>query len=639
VTSVRRVGAQRSRVGVSEPAGFGVCLPAMHAAPPQGARRRDLIAAAGLFVVAAALRCGFVAGVWQHPAVRYPMLDSRAYHTRALEILAGNWLGNRIFYQDPLSPYFFAGLYATFGPGSLGVLLAQAVLDAGTVVLIFAIARRLFDFRCAVVAGVIALFYPLFFYYDALLLKVALTVFLITLALLLSLEAVGRDRPRLWLAAGLALGMAALTRGNYLLFIPVLLLWIAFAIPGAAALRGRRVAWVAAGACIAILPVTVRNHVVGDDFVLITSQAGQNVYIGNFRGNATGRYKPPPFLRANPFYEETDFRSEAERRSGGRSFKPSELSRFWLRASVREIRADPLHFLRHTLRKARLLVNDYEVPASSSFYFFREHVAPVLALPVPSYGELLPLALCGMFFARRSRRAQLMILFFVSYASTILLTFNMSRYRMPLVPVVIVFASAALWRIVGFARARSWRAAAATLAFLVVCYPFVYQDLGHDNFASNHLNIGAQHLRQAQRQRHLARTRARAGDEAAAAFAREAAETEAERAEQQFRAGLEIQPNHPALQQELAKLLLAQIREQREARAYEQALALARELTASLPTFADGFAALGRAYSDLGQYAAAREALRRALALEPGHPGATAELEFVNDLDPDASPP
>jgi len=566
------------------------------------------------------------------------MLDSRAYHTRALEILAGDWLGDRIFYQDPLSPYFFAGLYAIFGAESLGVLLAQAVLDAVTVVLIFELARRLFDFRCAVVAGVLALSYPLFFYYDALLLKVALTVFLITLALLLLLEAVGRDRPWLWLAAGLVLGIAALTRGNYLLFIPVLLLWIAFAIPGAAALRGRRVALVATGACVAILPVTVRNHVVGDDFVLVTSQAGQNVYIGNFRGNATGRYKPPPFLRANPFYEETDFRSEAERRSGGRSFKPSELSRFWLRESAREVRADPLHFLRHTLRKARLLFNDYEVPASNSFYFFREHVAPVLALPLPSYGELLPLALCGMFFARRHRRAQLLILFFLTYTSTILLTFNMSRYRMPLVPVVIVFASAALWRFVSFAAARRWRAAAATLAFLLACYPLVYQDLGHDNFAVSYLNIGTQHLRQAQLQRNLGRRHARSGDQAAAERALEAAEAQAGLAEQQFRAGLEIQPNHPALQQELAKLLLARIREQREARDYERTLTLARELTASLPGLADGFAALGRAYSDLGQYAAAREALQRALALEPGHPGATAELEFVSALDSDAAP-
>ena len=50
--------------------------------------------------------------------------------------------------------------------------------------------------------------------------------------------------------------------------------------------RATRAGLLLAGAALAIAPVTLHNLRAGD-LVLITSQAGQNFYIGNFRGNDT----------------------------------------------------------------------------------------------------------------------------------------------------------------------------------------------------------------------------------------------------------------------------------------------------------------------------------------------------------------
>jgi tetratricopeptide (TPR) repeat protein len=432
--------------------------------------------------------------------------------------------------------------------------------------------------------------------------------------------------------------VAALTRGNYLIFIPVLLAWIALAVTGAASARIRRIALVAAGVSLVILPVTLRNYVVEGDLVLVTSQTGQNFYIGNFRGNATGRYKAPPFVRANPFFEEMDFYREAELRTSGRSMKPSEVSRFWLHEAFAEIRADPSHFVRHTWLKARMLFNQYEVPDNNSYYFFREQVTPVFKLPGPTFGALLPLALCGMFFARRHRSAQLLILLFATYALTIILSFNMSRYRMPMVPVVILFASFGIVHLARLAADSRWREAALAGVFLAVCYPVVYQDLGHDHFAVNYHNLGTQHLRQQLLHRNRAVMAARGGNAAAAKREREAAAAWNALAERQFRLGLAIQPNQPALRKAMGKLLLARFRERRNAHDYAEALAIAVDLNETLPRFADGEAALGRAYSDLGRYTEAREALLRALELSPGHPTAKLELDFVNSLQPAGEP-
>jgi 4-amino-4-deoxy-L-arabinose transferase-like glycosyltransferase len=106
-----------------------------------------------VFALALCVRWLYLWEVWDSSAVRFLSVDSRAYHDRALEILSGAWLGERIFYQDPLYPYFLAGLYGVFGPGSIWVLLAQGLLGAGAAALVYGLAAQLFERRTALVAG------------------------------------------------------------------------------------------------------------------------------------------------------------------------------------------------------------------------------------------------------------------------------------------------------------------------------------------------------------------------------------------------------------------------------------------------------------------------------------------------------
>ena len=175
-------------------------------------RGAHLIARAGVVLLAFALRVLYVREVWPHPSIQLPVIDALAYRDRALEILAGDWLGGAVYYLDPLYPFFLAFVYVFVPPDSIGVLVAQALLDSASVVLIALLAGRVFDARTALVAGVLAATYRPFMYYDAMLLKAPLMIFLIVLALYLVVRAASGDRPRVWLAAGFLLGLAALTR-------------------------------------------------------------------------------------------------------------------------------------------------------------------------------------------------------------------------------------------------------------------------------------------------------------------------------------------------------------------------------------------------------------------------------------------
>lgn len=579
-----------------------------------------------VFALALCVRWLYIWEVWESSAVRFLSVDSRAYHDRALEILSGAWLGESIFYQDPLYPYFLAGLYAVFGPGSICVLLAQGLLGAAAAALVYGMAAQLFERRTALVAAALAIFYKPFLYYDALVLKATLSIFLITLALFWLVRAQARGRKREWLLGGLALGMACLTRGNYLLLIPVVLLWLWIADRGERTRLPAAAGAFALGLVLVVFPVSLRNYVVGGDLVLITSQAGQNFFIGNHRGNASGIYKAPPFVTANPRHEESCFQREARRRSGS-AMLPSELSRYWFGQALQEIRLDPGHFASHTVQKARLFFNEYEVPDNQDYQFFEKHVSTLLALPLPDYGLLLPLALCGAFFARRNRRAWLLMLFFASYGSSVILFYNMSRYRVPVAPVVIIFAAVCLSELAGAARQRRLKTLAASAGFLALAYPLVHQPVKRLDWSTQYYNLGLHLASEAAGHVTLAEAREAAGDSSGAASEREQAQRLRERAKRELRLGLEIRPQHRALKQALRSLLVAWVLQAEREQRSEDAVDLARELTAAYPDFAEGHWRLGANLARLGKTRSARIALERALMIEPGHVEARLALQ------------
>jgi 4-amino-4-deoxy-L-arabinose transferase-like glycosyltransferase len=126
-------------------------------------------------------------------------------------------------------------LYGLFGE-SLGLVLgAQALIGSVTALLVFRIGVGLFGNGRGLLAGLLAASYGVAIYYDGLPLKVTLSLFLATLALqqVLRADALsageragGRLALGRWFSGGLALGLAVLTRGNFLIFVPVLLAWV-----------------------------------------------------------------------------------------------------------------------------------------------------------------------------------------------------------------------------------------------------------------------------------------------------------------------------------------------------------------------------------------------------------------------------
>lgn len=472
-------GAEKTAVTDADPAPGGAC-------DGGGPGRVDLAIAAGVFALALALRLGVLAQLWSIPFFEHPIVDGRSYDEWARRIAAGDWWGDRVFYQAPAYPYFLALLYRVLGSDPWRVHVAQMVLGAGSCALACAAARELFasaGARRARVAGACAglLFaaYGPAVFFDAITQKTGLALFLTT-AWLWALARQQRDGSPAWaLCAGALLGGLALTRENSLVFAAVVPVWLA--LRPADTGRRRRAAAAAAlllGLAAVLLPVSLRNYAVGGVLAPTTSQLGPNFYIGN-NPAAPGVYAPLVPGRQTPDFEGSDARILAERRLG-RPLDPGEVSSYWLGESLRFVREQPGDWADLLLVKLLLTINRFEVPDTEDVYVYAEESGLLaLLLPVFQLATLLGLAAVGAVLAwtDRLRAAGLLLLLAGLFAASVAAFYVMARYRAPVVPLLLPLAGYALARGPGLWRedpARLARAGAAGLAvFAIASLPLV----------------------------------------------------------------------------------------------------------------------------------------------------------------------
>jgi tetratricopeptide (TPR) repeat protein len=228
------------------------------------------------------------------------------------------------------------------------------------------------------------------------------------------------------------------------------------------------------GFFVVLAPVAWRNHRVSGEWILTTSQAGTVFYTGNNPANTTGGFANVPFVRSDPVYEEEDFRSMAEARLG-RRLRSGEVSAYWFAETWRHIVANPGFAARVLFKKFALFWSDLEVPDAWDMYHLARY-SPVLALPLPGMGWLLPLALLGTIAGIRDRReVRLLAGFVLVYSLSVIAFFVFSRYRLHVVPALAVLAASAVPWIADLLRARDLRRGvpAALAAAVVAAFSFL----------------------------------------------------------------------------------------------------------------------------------------------------------------------
>ncbi len=488
----RRRRGDRHRTGSSAPTRF---------APPHADRlSNDAPLLIVIMLCAFAVRLIYIMELRNSPTFEHPIMDELYYDEWAQAIAEGETFIEGPYYRAPLYAAFLGAVYKVFGHSYLAPRVIQAVIGSLSCGLLFLIGRSVFGRAIGGVAGFVAAGYWMLIYFDGELLVPSLIVFLdllLVYLLLRSARAAGKGqvgctkiRPttfpakRAYAFVGVVLGLSAVARPNVLLFAPAIVIWLAFTHRAQPRRALAYVTLVAAGCLLVILPITVRNYVVGKDIVLISSQGGVNFYIGN-NPQANGRTVILPGTPGDLWGTYYASIERAEQALGG-SLKPSEVSRYYLSEALDFIRRQPGKFVALACLKISLFWSWGEISNNKDIYFWSEHFTPLVKwLPV-GFRVVGPLGILGLVLCRR-RRVELFPLwgFVLVYMVSMLLFFCTARFRMPILPPLILLAVYATFQGVSAVRQARWRDVVGMLAVLVPAALFVSVTRGAGTFRND----------------------------------------------------------------------------------------------------------------------------------------------------------
>jgi Tfp pilus assembly protein PilF len=270
------------------------------------------------------------------------------------------------------------------------------------------------------------------------------------------------------------LGLSSLARPNILIFTPLVLVWmyVLFKQKLKSADILRRWFFFCLGVLLLILPVTLRNYLVGNDLVLIGWQGGYNFYLGN-NPQATGWSVTAAQIDVTWEGGYHDAIQVAQEETG-RSLKPSEVSSFWYRKGINFILSSPWCWTKLMLKKTGYFWKGYEIPNDKNFYLYRQFSSVIKVLLTKSFlylpfGMIGPLSILGLVVSfGKWKRYLLLYLFILSYSVSVMIFFICSRFRMPVIPFLITFSSFFLYWLWEKIRQRNFRSLAISSSALLL---------------------------------------------------------------------------------------------------------------------------------------------------------------------------
>lgn len=232
---------------------------------------------AGVALVAVLVRLLYVLEVHDHPYYDTPLVDAADYHGRAMLVMRGEGLGERVFYKAPAYPFLLGQLYRLTGPRIEVAYTLQMLGGVLSTVLVADLGLLWFGTAAGLLAGLLlALYAPLaYFENQALMASPALTASVLATWILVRWRSTWSD-----LAAGAVLGLAVQLVPLNVTLVGALVAWLLFGKgPGLAALR--RVVLVLVPVALALLPTLHHNRLGSGQLVPISVNGGINFFIGN----------------------------------------------------------------------------------------------------------------------------------------------------------------------------------------------------------------------------------------------------------------------------------------------------------------------------------------------------------------------
>ncbi|MBN1346217.1 MAG: glycosyltransferase family 39 protein [Phycisphaerae bacterium] len=431
-----------------------------------------------IYALALATRLTFLSQGMANPVLRVPFVDESINWEVAKTILHGH-LRPVSYVRSPGYMYVLAGLARSLDEDAFHVRVAHAFLDALSPVLMLLIGARLFGVGAGIAAGILGAIYWTCVLFSCQLLDTSLTC-LLCLTLVYLLVRLPHEWKWKWLICGIVAGVAAAARPNLLIAAPV--------IASVLFVRGRATRWLAhrsgrsvpsdrdapskpwlqgvlliLGCAAGIAPVTLRNRIVGGEWVPVCISGGVNMWIANKPG-ADGKDIAPvldddttPIVASaggDPW--EWCLTYQMWLRYGKKHLGPDarygQIDRLFTRMFLKSVLEHPYHFVGNLFKRICWTFNVYEFPNNNDPYEFTDFSSLIRLLSRLHFGIVCPLALLGIVLAFKSLGCRsTSLVCYLSLLAALVLTGAMfvvnARYRLPMVCALMPLAGYALARL------------------------------------------------------------------------------------------------------------------------------------------------------------------------------------------------
>jgi 4-amino-4-deoxy-L-arabinose transferase-like glycosyltransferase len=363
-----------------------------------------------------------------------PTSDSFAYDTFARNIAAGEGYG---WTRDARSAYWpvgtsalYAFLYLVFGSSYTSIVVANIVLGVGIALLTTYLASKWYGAIAGVCAGALYAVWPSQVEFTTVLASELPFMF----AMLVAISCWSPSATRSWqraIAAGIALGVATLIRPQALL-LPVVL--------AISSIAGRDGWWrvcrfasiAGVVALLTVVPWSLRNVKVFGTFVLVSTNGGVNLWMGNNPDSEGGYMPPPPHVQSL---------TEPERnrvlRQEALDYIHSDPAGFLARSAVKLVRLHDretigVHWNTGFGERFGARASDLLKSASTAFWWF--------ALAAALLGTVITLRRSGLRAYLASPAPVVWMYFAVIHAAIVI----QDRYHFPSIPSIAALAGIAL---------------------------------------------------------------------------------------------------------------------------------------------------------------------------------------------------
>ncbi len=520
--------------------------------------------------------------------------DAKNYDQWALEIIQNKFISKRIFYQAPLYPYFLATIYRILGHHINYIYLIQHFLGILNIILLYLVAYRCFNKAVARISCILMLMHNSFIFFEGKLLTTTLFITLNLLIIYFLLKSKEKPSLKNWIISGLLLGISCLSRQNNLILIPFVIIWILFSFNNNVRKRILYVLIIIITSMLIISPAIIQNYVIQKDFTLIAHGGGLAFYSGNnkdaygipsrIEGISTEIEKIPQ-EELNLIEEET-----------GRKVKHSESSRIWFRKAFSFIINNPFAYIKLLFKKFLIFTNSKGVNHIYSPYVEKKFV-PVLKFLFVDFRMIFSLSIIGIFLSLKDSKKEHLLYYpyLIANLSVLLLFYVLTRLRLPMVPVLIIFASYGLYNLMQLYKRHDLGrmlkyVIVMIFAFIISSTDFVMSEKRN---VGEHINLGFVFLEKGL----------------------------AGQAKSEFQKEIQINPNIPEAYIGLARCYEYNDKGERYGAGYNynRCLYYYNKAISLDPGSMDAYNNLGIIYNSIREYDKAEEVFKKALAIDPDH--------------------